>query len=501
MPANINISDIKDYLVPSKLFLKEKYKPNGNFDKLKSRLVAGGHMQDRELYPDKSSPTPSINSIFIVASIAAHRGNEVATIDIGNAYVNASMTGPPVYMRINKDLSKFICELDTSYTPFLRSNGELIVQLKKALYGCVQSSLLWFKYISNILVEIGFTSNPCDECVFNLGQGDEITTVIVYVDDLFMCGPDEQQIDDLIEYIQSKFSVVTVHRGKNHSYLGMMFDFESKPNAVVVKMSGYIADLINDYNILNKVTTPANNNLFSEIKPELLSVEESKTLHTIVAKLLYLATRVRFEIMLAVNYLTTRVNKFTKGDWDKAKRVLEYLNGTQDIGLTLCIGKQGPSAVHLYSDASYGVHEDGKSHSAGVVTIGDATVNVKSQKQKIVTKSSTESELVCVSDTIGLAYHIKDFLEGQDVYVDAIDLHEDNMSTISMMVKGASTNARTRHIRVRYFFIKERIDDKEVRVQHTPTDDMIADILTKPLQGAKFIRLRDMLLNSMVAII
>ena len=67
------------------------------------------------------------------------------------------------------------------------------------------------------------------------------------------------------------------------------------------------------------------------------------------------------------------------------------------------------------------------------------------------------------------------------------------------MVKGSTTNARTRHIRVRYFFIKERIDSKEVEVTHTPTDDMVADLLTKPIQGARFVRLRDMLLNSMVA--
>ena len=53
--------------------MKEKFKPDGQFDKLKSRLVAGGHMQDRDLYPDKSSPTPSINSVFIIAALAAHR--------------------------------------------------------------------------------------------------------------------------------------------------------------------------------------------------------------------------------------------------------------------------------------------------------------------------------------------------------------------------------------------------------------------------------------------
>ena len=498
--ANTDIKDIKEYLVPSKLFLKDKFKPNGEFDKLKSRLVAGGHMQDRTLYPDKSSPTPSINSIFIIAALAAQQENEVATLDIGNAYVNARITGPPVYMKINAELAKYICDIDKDYVPYLRHNGELIVKLKKALYGCVQSSLLWFKHISSILIEAGFKQNPCDECVFNCGSDEDMMTVIVYVDDLFISAKNADDVDDFISYIESKFDKVTVHRGSVQSYLGMNFIFGgSIPKSVQINMSGYIADLMSDYKIQKTVTTPANNNLFKETKSTPLSSEKSKELHTIVAKLLYLATRVRFEILLAVNYLTTRVNKFNQGDWEKAQRILEYLNGTQDIGLTLCIGKDEQPDIHLFADASYGVHEDGKSHSAGVVTLGNATVSVKSQKQKIVTKSSTEAELVCGSDMIGIGYHVKDFLAGQGIEVDKIDLHQDNTSTISMMIKGGSSNSRTRHIRVRYFFIKERIESGEVNVRHTATEDMVADILTKPLQGARFVKLRDMLLNSMVA--
>ena len=496
--TEVKIREIKNHMVPSKLFLKEKFKPDGNFDKLKSRLVAGGHMQDRELYPDKSSPTPAINSIFIVTAIAAHKECTVVSLDIGNAYVNAPITGPPVYMRLNTELSKYVCELDINYESFVRDNGELIVKLKKALYGCVQSSLLWFNYISSMLCEVGFQQNPCDECVFNVGEGDDMITVIVYVDALLIISLDQESIEDLVDYLSEKFEKITVHRGKKHSYIGMSFDFESNSGSVVITMSGYIESLMNDYDIKKTASTPANNNLFKETNPDPLSAEDAKILHTVVAKLLYLATRIRYEILLAVNYLTTRVNKFTVGDKEKANRILEYLNGTRDIGLTLCIGDEGPSSVHLFSDASYGVHEDGKSHSAGVVRVGNAPVNVKSQKQRIVTKSSTESELVCVSDTIGLAYHVKDFMEGQQVPIDVIDLHEDNTSTIAMMVKGGSNNARTRHIRVRYFFIKERIDNHEVRVQHTPTEDMLADILTKPMQGAKFIRLRDMLLNSVM---
>lgn len=323
-----------------------------------------------------------------------------------------------------------------------------------------------------------------------------MVTIVVYVDDLLITGADEEAVHDIVTYLKSLFEKVKVNQGDTHHYLGMTFNFDESKGAVEILMDGYIKELISQYNVTKTVTTPANNNLLEETDNTPLSEVESKELHTIVAKLLYLATRVRFEIMLAVNYLTTRVHKFTKGDQHKTNRVLQYLNGTPNIGLTLCIGDNGPENLNLFADASYGVHEDGKSHSAGVVSIGEATVNVSSHKQKIVTKSSSEAELVCASDMIGLAYHAKDFLEGQSIPVKDITLHQDNTSTISMMCNGASNNSRTRHIRVRYFFIKERIDSKEVRVIHTPTDDMMADILTKPLQGKKFIRLREMLLSS-----
>ena len=93
---------IADKLIPSKMFLKEKFLPNGNFEKLKSRLVAGGHRQDRSLFPDVSSPTPQVSSVFTVATIAAKEERKVRVMHIGNAYLNADLVGEDVYMKIDK---------------------------------------------------------------------------------------------------------------------------------------------------------------------------------------------------------------------------------------------------------------------------------------------------------------------------------------------------------------------------------------------------------------
>ena len=74
-------------------------------------------------------------------------------------------------------------------------------------------------------------------------------------------------------------------------------------------------------------------------------------------------------------------------------------------------------------------------------------------------------------------------------------LYQDNMSTIAMLKNGRASSDRTRHINIRYFFVKDRVDAGEIRVEYKPTEQMIADILTKPVQGSLFLKLRAWLLN------
>jgi hypothetical protein len=79
--------------------------------------------------------------------------------------------------------------------------------------------------------------------------------------------------------------------------------------------------------------------------------------------------------------------------------------------------------------------------------------------------------------------------------MEAATIFQDNQSTLALLEKGYSTNKRTRHINIRYFYLKNKVEEGEVVLEYKPTDEMIADVLTKPLQGEKFIELRDALLN------
>ena len=123
------------------------------------------------------------------------------------------------------------------------------------------------------------------------------------------------------------------------------------------------------------------------------------------------------------------------------------------------------------------------------------TVFARSVKQKIVTKSSTECEIVGVSDGLSQVIWTRDFLIAQGHSMAPATLYQDNTSTMAMIAKGRATSERTRHVNIRYFFVKDRVDAGEIVIEHMPTRLMIADILTKPLQGELFREMRDALLN------
>jgi hypothetical protein len=90
---------------------------------------------------------------------------------------------------------------------------------------------------------------------------------------------------------------------------------------------------------------------------------------------------------------------------------------------------------------------------------------------------------------------MRNFLDAQGYKLPPVKMFEDNLSTIALIKNGNSNSSRTRHIAIRYFFIAEKVSNNEVEIEHKATEDMLADILTKPLQGESLRRLRNQLLN------
>jgi hypothetical protein len=408
-----------------------------------------------------------------------------------------------LHVRLEGPLAKLLTKVDPDlYTKFVTSeNGTdvMYVRLAKALYGTLQAALLFWKDLSGYLVEQGFVLNPYDNCVANKMIDGTQCTVLWHVDDLKLSHLNQQVLEDLIETLDERYGKITpltVTRGDIHEYLGLTLDY-SVPGEVTVRMDDYVSDLLEEApdDMDGTAVTPAAEHLFTvNENPEYLNHDDSELFHHLTAKLLFLCKRARPDIQTAVAFLTTRVKRPDKDDYKKLGRVIKYLRATPDMALTL----EGDDAhiVKWWVDASFAVHTDMKSHTGGTMSLGKGSVYSTSTRQKINTKSSTEAELVGVDDVMPLILWTRYFLDAQGYDVKENKVFQDNQSAILLEKNGRrSSSRRTRHINIRYFFVTDRMQSKELTVEYCPTGDMLADMFTKPLQGGAFRRFRQAVLN------
>lgn len=168
--------------IPSRMFLTPKTLPNGALDRIKGRIVAGGHKQDRSLYEEKevSSPTVALTSVLAMAALAAREGHHVMSLDHKAAYLNADMTGTPVEMFLSPEVAEILCGIDIKYKKYVRKDNKIAVRLKKALYGCVQSAVLWYNELTSTLESIGFSRNPYDTCSFIRARENTFDCILIF---------------------------------------------------------------------------------------------------------------------------------------------------------------------------------------------------------------------------------------------------------------------------------------------------------------------------------
>ena len=254
-------------------------------------------------------------------------------------------------------------------------------------------------------------------------------------------------------------------------------------------------DLLAAWEPEGTATSPSDVGLFVIGKSEKCEESVRKEYHTRVAKLLYLAKRTRPDCLTTVSYLATRVQECNRDDCEKLDRLIMFIAGTSDRVLRFKPGSEGPR-VSVYADAAFGVHPDGKSHTGSCVVIGDSgPVHCSSRKQSIVTKSSTESELVALSDSCNQGIHMRRFLIAQGYDMGPIEVFQDNKSTMAMIERGRSAAEKTRHIDIKYFWMKEQISAGTAVVTHLGTELMYANVLTKPLTAGQFKRESDLLMG------
>jgi hypothetical protein len=475
----------------SLMFLKEK-----RDNTVKARMCADGRKQRDDTWSkqDTTSPTVATESVFITAVIDAHEGRDVGCFDIPGAFLHADVD-EDITMVLKGRLAELMVQVAPNlYRKYItvdrKGTAMLYVKMQKALYGLLRSALLFYRKLVADIQGEGFVLNPYDPCVANKDVDGKQMTVCWHVDDLKVSHCDPEQVTIFGDWLSKKYGVaVAVHRGKVHDYLGMIFDFSAK-GKVMVTMIEYIKNMIKEFpeEITATKTSPAADHLFTVrdralAKP--LPEEQAMAFHHTTAQLLFLSARARRDIQPATAFLTTRVREPDEDDWGKIKRVLGYLKGT--VHMPLILSADSLTMSRWWVDAAFGVHDDCRGHTGAGMSLGQGMVLSYSWKQKINTKSSTEAELVGVDDSLGYILWARYFMQEQGYDMDASLLYQDNMSAILLETNGkASSTKRTKHIKVKYFFIKDKVDQGEITVEHCPTDQMWTDINTKPKQGLYF---------------
>ena len=432
------------------------------------------------------------------------------TADIPNAFIQAMMpkTGKGedrVILKITGFLLDLLVEIAPEvYAEYVvLENGKKVLYLVvvRALYGMLVSALLWYKRFRKDLEKEGFEFNPYDPCVANRMINGKQHTVRFHVDDLMSSHVDPKVNDKFHAWLNKMYGEhgeVKATRGKIHDYLGMTSDF-SKKGKVIVSMTDYMNNLVDQfpYDIDGIEPTPAAEDLLHEGKGATLDKKRAEIFHTWVAKALFACKRARPDIHPTVTLLCTRVQNPKEDDWKKLIRLLEYTNGTRDDVLTLtCDDLQ---VLKWYVDASFAVHPDFKSHTGACMTYGTGTPITMSRKQKLNTRSSTEAELVGVDDAVNMILWTKLFLEAQGYKISTNVLYQDNKSAILLEKNGKrSSSKRTRAINIRYFFVTDQVEKGNISVEYCPTGEMVADFMTKPLQGTQFLKFKKLIMGTSV---
>jgi hypothetical protein len=502
-------ADERKNVMESHLFLKEKR--DGT---IKGRMVAGGNKQRGTIdKKDASSPTVSLESVLLTSVVDAEERRDVATIDIPNAFIQTKLENEEdmAIMRMRGKLAELMVkvapEVYRKYI-FVNKNGEtvLYVKLLNALYGILKAALLFYKRLVKDLLGIGFKLNPYDPCVANKMVGGKQMTLCWHVDDMKVSHFLTKRVDDMIKWLRSKYKrlfgdgsgAMKVCRGKVHEYIGMTLDFRI-PGQVRVTMIPYVKEIVADFTKISTDTktavTPAAEHLFKIDKAaKKLNEEMGKVFHNFTAKCLFATKRARPDIHTAVAFLTTRVREPDVDDWKKLQRLIRYLRGTLELPLTL--RADGSCIIKWWVDGSHGVHFDMRGHTGGMASLGKGALMPTSTRQKLNTRSSTETELVGADDMMPQIMWTNYFLAAQGYGLTQTILYQDNRSAILLESNGKmSSSKRTKHVNIRYYFIMDRINNKELSVEYCPTGEMTADFFTKPLQGKLFFKFRKDIMN------
>ncbi|KAJ0586508.1 putative RNA-directed DNA polymerase [Helianthus annuus] len=366
-----------------------------------------------------------------------------------------------------------------------KGHEEKVCLLKCALYGLKQAPRAWYSRIDNYFKLHGFKRCTYEHTLFIKDTNEGKLVICLYVDDLIIASNPMNLINAFKSMMKKEFEMTDM--GKLHYFLGMEVSYEN--GNITLSQRKYMRSLLEKYRMTqcNSVSTPREYGIkLSKEDPDVFADEG--TCRSLVGSLMYL-TNTRPDITYVVTKISRYMEHPKKSHWEAGKRILRYIKGMLNHGVIYSKGGQGK--LMGFSDSDYaGNVDDSKSTSGHVFLLGSSPISWQSKKQKVVALSSTEVEYMALSLAGCQAVWIKgilDELQGKIEY--PIPIYCDNKSTICL-AKDPVYHGKSKHIRVKYHFIRDLIKKNEVEVLFCTTKDQTADIMTKALQNKDFSRLK-----------
>ena len=279
--------------------------------------------------------------------------------------------------------------------------------------------------------------------------------------------------------------------GLMHYFLGIEISQEN--DGIFICQKKYTENLLKKFKLYGCKTVATPLVVNEKMKKEDGSEKaDASRFRSLIGSLLYL-TATRPDIMYATSLLSRFMQNPTQIHYGAAKRILRYLQGTKDYGIWYK-PTTTKSKLYGYTDSDWaGSVDDMKSTSGYVFTLGSGVFSWASKKQDTVAQSSAEAEYIAAANSANQAIWLRRILEDMgEKQNEATQIFCDNKSTIAM-VKNPVFHGRTKHIAIKYHFLREVSAKREIELHYCKTEEQVADIFTKALPRPKYEFLRNML--------
>lgn len=439
----------------------------------RARLVAKGFTQRRGIdYEDTFSPVVKHSTLRMLFALSVQWDMDITHLDVTTAFLNGHLK-EDIYMSIPEG--------------FQNVSSQKVLKLKRAIYGLKQSSLVWYQKVKDCLCNLGFTMSKYEPCLFIKNTGNVKIIVTVYVDDFLIFSNCAKETEKLKTVLGSNFKLKDL--GSVRRYLGMRINVNKESNTLTVDQHEYIEQLLARFDMSNCNTadTPI------ECK---LNIEKSESCATnvpyqrLIGSLMYLAILTRPDIAYALSYLSQFNNCYDVTHFNYAKRVLKYLQKTKHYCLEY---SKGNVELQGYVDADWASDSlDRKSYTGFCFVMNGSVISWQSRKQKTVSLSSTEAEYVALSEASREAVYLKNLMYEITGKQCIVRLYCDNQSALKLSTSHQSHN-RSKHIDVRYHYVKDAVRDKLIVINYISTQEMPADLLTKGLLSLKHYKFMKMI--------